>query len=101
MKLSTPIKVQCQHCEHEQTMTEAAEQCDSCGNVLVAWANVITELADVVRTAASSSSTRRRYESVKTHSGNVQKKKSSDPDNQHQRWAMRNASHESALSCPA
>lgn len=36
MKLHTPTKQQCQHCEHEQTMTEAAEQCEVCGNILVA-----------------------------------------------------------------
>ena len=36
MKLHTPTKQQCQHCDHEQTMTEAAEQCEVCGNVLVA-----------------------------------------------------------------
>lgn len=36
MKLHTPTKQQCQHCEHEQAMKDGVEQCEVCGNIIVA-----------------------------------------------------------------
>lgn len=36
MKLHALIKQQCPHCEHEQTMTDGVEQCEVCGNIIVA-----------------------------------------------------------------
>lgn len=64
MKLPTPIKQQCQHCEHEQKMTDGVEQCGVCGNIIVACGGSnATGLAADAQTAASSENTRRRYDS--------------------------------------